>query len=190
MIRRQSRMAVCWPLLAVGGLSRENMLYLFTFLPTFEQRCSMDGTTKKLTNCQTVAPSMVNPTSVSHIFFSSGNTITSHCGHRLPNTFYVLDCRGASFPMPLGLLVDTSGGFKTMVLPAYQQLFLDRWHDPKNTKISKVIAPCIVFQPVFWHLEKNRTRSTGQRIHFMYWSLVGGRFYRWRNPKKKFQKKK
>ena len=35
----------------------------------FEQRCSMDGTTKKLTNCQTVAPSMVNPTRVSHIFF-------------------------------------------------------------------------------------------------------------------------
>ena len=45
------------------------MLYLFMFLPTFEQRCSMDGTTKQLTNCQTVAPSMVNPTRVSHIFF-------------------------------------------------------------------------------------------------------------------------
>ena len=124
------------------------------------------------------------------IFFSCGNTITSHCGHRLPNTFYVLDCRGASFPMPLGLLVDTSGGFKTMVLPAFQQLFLDTWHDPKNTKISKAIAPCIVFQLVFWHLEKNRTRSTGQRIHFMYWSLVGGHFYRWRNPPKKVSKKK
>ena len=45
------------------------MLYFFMFLPTFEQRCSMDGTTKKLTNCQTVAPSMVDPTSVSQIFF-------------------------------------------------------------------------------------------------------------------------
>ena len=119
-------------------------------------------------------------------FFSCGNTITSHCGHRLPNTFYVLDCRGSSFPMPLGLLVDTSGGFKTTVLPAFQQLFLDTWHDPKNTIISKVIAPCIVFQLVFWHLEKNRTRRAGQRIHFMYWSLVGGR---WRNPPKKVSKK-
>ena len=75
----------------------------------------------------------------------------------------------------------------------YQHISSFFWIDgttQKTPHLSKVIAPCIVFQLVFWHLEKNRTRSTGQRIHFMYWSLVGGRFYRWRNPPKKVSKKK
>ena len=61
---------------------------------------------------------------------------------------------------------------------------------PKKHQNLKSNCAMYCFPAGFLAFGKNRTRSTGQRIHFMYWSLVGGRFYRWRNPQKKFQKKK
>lgn len=134
MIRRQSRMAVCWPLLAVGGLSRENMLYLFTFLPTFEQRCSMDGTTKKLTNCQTVAPSMVNPTSVSHIFFHLEIQLPRIVGTGFRIHFMYWIVGGRLFQCLLASWLTLLGGSKRWF---YQHISSFFWIDGTTQKTPK-----------------------------------------------------
>ena len=75
----------------------------------------------------------------------------------------------------LSLLVDTFGGFKTAVLPAFQQFFLDRWHDQKNTKTQKGLRH-VFFSSRFFASKQKSDPQPGLRIHFLYWGLVGGAF--------------
>ena len=129
---------------------------------------------------------MVNPNSVSQRFFSFLNTIKTHCGQGPPNTCYVLDCRGVSF---LSLLVDTFGGFKTAVLPAFQEFFLDRWHDQKNTKTQKGLRHVCFSSRFFASKQKIGPAAGPPYTFFVLGSSGGGVCIDGATPQKSFEEK-
>ena len=103
------------------------------------------------------------------------------------HVIYVLDCGGVSF---LSLLVDTFGGVQNSGFTSISAVFLDRWHDQKNTKTQKGLCHVCFSSRFFASKQKIGPAAGPPYTFFVLGSSGGGRLYRWRNPPKKFRKKK